>query len=223
MRSRWALVIPAFNAEQTLPVLLHRLEERAMGGRILVVDDGSTDGTAECATAAGVQVVRHDDNLGKGAALMSGFREALKDPALEFVITMDADLQHDPEDLASFLKVRSETSASIIVGMRTKLGSGMPVLRILSNTLTSWLVSARTGHRVADSQCGYRLIGREILEVVSMESKGFEAETELLIRAARLGFGMQWVPIRTVYQGEASRMTHWATTRAFLQVLLKDY
>lgn len=188
-----------------------------------MIDDGSTDGTARCASAAGAQVVRHDHNLGKGAALMTGFREALKDPELEFVITMDADLQHDPADLDLFLEARSETSASIIVGRRAKLGSGMPALRILSNTLTSWLVSARTGCRMMDSQCGYRLIGREILEVISVETRGFEAETELLIRAARLGFGIRWVPVRTVYQGEESRMTHWATTRGFLQVLLKDY
>jgi hypothetical protein len=99
----------------------------------------------------------------------------------------------------------------------------MPLSRILSNSLTSFLVTARTGVSIPDSQCGYRLIGREVLERVVVVAEGYEAETELLIKAAAKGFTIGWVPVNTVYQGEQSHMTHWSTTKQFVRTLLKEY
>jgi GT2 family glycosyltransferase len=161
-------------------------------------------------------------NLGKGRALQTGFQEFLKSDS-PFAVTMDADLQHRPDDLPSFVSIQAATDADVVVGKRQRLGTSMPMSRILSNTLTSQLVSMRTGVRMEDSQCGYRLIKRDVLESVGLESSGYEAETEFLIKAAKKGFRITFVPIQTVYGNEMSFMTNWKTTVGFVKVLLKEY
>lgn len=217
------VLIPALNAEATLPTLLQRLKHIPGIRRTIVVDDGSADNTAVVAADHGAHVIRHGTNKGKGAALRTGFAAALSDQYTLAVLTMDADLQHDPADVRTFLEACRPDGAQIIVGRRKKLGSGMPLARILSNAITSFLVSARTGYDMPDSQCGYRLIHREVLERVVPESDGFEAETEMLIRAAKLGFRVGWIPVQTVYAGEPSSMTYWKTTKLFVRTLLREY
>lgn len=98
----------------------------------------------------------------------------------------------------------------------------MPLHRRFSNMLTSWLVSARVGREIPDSQSGFRLIGREVLESLEFESDGYELETELLVKGARKGFRTAFVPVQTVYGAEHSSMTHWHTTKQFLRIVLKD-
>lgn len=218
-----AILIPAYNAAATLSELLQRLFYFVKADDIVVVDDGSGDRTASIGQRAGVKVVRHSKNRGKGAALKTGF-EAIKTlQQYDAVVTMDADLQHQPEELPKFLEARNSKRPNVVVGYRARLGTTMPLARRLSNTITSKLVSARTGRQILDSQSGYRLIGREVLDAVSLESDGYEAETELLIKAAQKGFSIEFVPIQTIYGNERSYMTHWHTTKRFLQVLLKDY
>lgn len=218
-----AILIPAYNAETTLKILIPRLLLYAHGSQIIVVDDGSSDGTFTVAKTMGVTPLRHERNQGKGAALKTGFEFVTASTQFTAVVTLDADLQHRPEDLPAFLDARKRTGANIIMGYRARLGTAMPVSRILSNSITSVLVSARTGVFIKDSQCGYRLLGREVLETVTIESTGYEAETELLIKAARKGFSVTCIPIQTVYNGERSYMTHWHTTKRFIQVLMKEY
>ena len=190
---------------------------------MIVVDDGSTDETASVATALGATVLNHRSNRGKGAALRTGFDYVLAADQFDSAITMDADLQHDPADLPAFLAAWQTHETELILGFRRKLGSGMPLHRVVSNTITSALVSARTGVRIRDSQTGYRLIARAVLAAVRIESDGYEAETELLIKAAGKGFRISGVPIATIYAGAPSHMTHWRTTKQFLHVLLKEY
>jgi hypothetical protein len=136
---------------------------------------------------------------------------------------MDADLQHEPVEIPNFIAERSRTNADFVIGVRSRLGSGMPVHRMLSNTITSVLVSVKTGVKVRDSQSGYRLICRNVLSSIVIESDGFEAETEMLIKSARLGFRFAFVPIATIYAGAGSHMTHWHTTKQFLRVLFREY
>ena len=111
----------------------------------------------------------------------------------------------------------------IIIGSRLHDKKGMPFHRVLSNTITTFLVSARTAKKIADSQSGYRLIDRKVLESVRLQSSGFEAETEFIIKAAAHGFRFGFVPIETVYAGEKSHMTHFSTTVNFVKVLFQDY
>lgn len=216
-------LIPAFNAESSLAELISLVRRSAGLTQVLVVDDGSTDRTGDIAAASGATVVRHAMNQGKGAALQTGFDYIRRLSNIDCIVTLDADLQHRPEDVPKLFAAQRLSNADIVIGRRKKLGTGMPISRVLSNTITSALVGARTGYRISDSQCGFRLIRRHVLERVRLESPGFEAETEFLIKSARQGFRIEFVPIRTVYANEKSHMTNWATTVNFIKVLLREY
>ncbi len=225
MREDLVVLIPAFNAETTLPELITRPRKQDVR-KMVVVDDGSKDKTAAAARNAGVTLIQHEVNRGKGAALRSGFSQLKKEGDWNIVVTMDADLQHRPEDLPLFVEAQfaeGGQNVDMIVGHRRRWGTTMPLARIASNTLTSLLVSAKTGLNIKDSQCGYRLIRRSVVEHVSFTSNGYEAETEFLIGAARQGYSISFVPIQTVYNDQRSYMTHWETTKRFVQVLMKEY
>ena len=217
------VLIPAFNAAQTLGQLLVELHSFFTADGIVVVDDGSTDKTASIAKASGVIVLSHGINSGKGAALKTGFQYVLSESRFDSVITMDADLQHDPKDVPTFLAAWRSGESDLILGYRRRIGSGMPVHRVLSNTITSALVSARTGLHIRDSQTGFRMIARNVISAIEVQADGYEAETEILMKAARKGFRISGVPIATIYRGAPSHMTHWKTTMRFLQVLLREY
>ena len=217
------IIIPALNAASSLPSLIDRIRRIAPASCILVVDDGSGDRTHEVAARASASVLRHDRNLGKGGALKSGIRHALEDERTEAIITLDADGQHDPGDLPGFVDVWKRDGADLVIGNRRILGSSMPFHRRLSNVLTSFLVSARTGRKIPDSQCGFRLLTRRFAETVRVYSDGFEAETEWIMRGAASGFRIGWTPVQTVYNAHPSHMKKWATTKAFVRILLQEY
>jgi glycosyltransferase involved in cell wall biosynthesis len=218
-----AVLIPAFNAESSLAELVRRLRT-AMGNiPIVVVDDGSTDRTSEVAGSLGAVVLQHEKNRGKGSAIQTGFDYLCQQPGIEFVLTMDADLQHSPDDVSKFLAAQQQTNADIVIGWRGRTGTRMPVHRRLSNSLTSALVGLRTGIKMKDSQCGFRLIRRSVIEMTKLESAGYEAETEFLIKAARHGSKIEFVPVQTIYGTEKSHMTHWTTTVNFVKIIFRNY
>jgi glycosyltransferase involved in cell wall biosynthesis len=183
---------------------------------VLVVDDGSTDDTAARAEAAGATVIRQVPNAGKGAALRAGFRRALDDGA-DAVITLDADGQHDPEEIPVFLAAYEAQRPELIVGRRD-FGE-MPPVRRLSNTLGGLVFSAAVGRSVPDNQSGYRLIGRQLMRaLIDSDEDGFEFEVEMIARCIALGLPIAWVPIRTIYGGEPSHIQPWRHLTQFLRV-----
>jgi glycosyltransferase involved in cell wall biosynthesis len=183
---------------------------------VVVVDDGSTDDTAAQAAAAGATVLVERPNAGKGAALRAGFRHALENGA-SAVVTLDADGQHDPEEIPAFLAAFDATGAELVIGRRDF--ATMPPSRRLSNTLGGWVFSVAVGRRVADNQSGYRLIGRRLMTALldSTES-GFEFEVEMIARCIALGLPIADVPIRTIYAGEPSHIRPWRHFTEFLRV-----
>ncbi|KAB2922338.1 MAG: glycosyltransferase family 2 protein [Bacteroidetes bacterium] len=214
------VIIPAFDPGPRFRELLDRLSAVVPPSQVLVVDDGSREELRTTAESAGTGYLRHERNRGKGAALRSGFAYWTERGA-DAVVTMDADLQHAPEDIPRFAAETQRTGCDIVIGDRLHDVTGMPPHRRLSNTLTTFLVGLRTGVRVPDSQSGFRLIRSEVLAAVRTESDGFEMETEFLIAALSKRFTVGSVPIATVYAGERSHMTHFRTTVNFISVLLK--
>jgi glycosyltransferase involved in cell wall biosynthesis len=185
---------------------------------VLVVDDGSTDRTSDRASEAGADVLRRPVNGGKGAALQTGFDEALK-RGYEAVLTMDADGQHDPSVGGGLLEALKD--ADLVIGSRDRDRTGMPWLRRATNVVTTWFVSRLAGQRVEDSQSGYRAIRAAVLEKVRPRSQRFDYESEFLIRAAREGFRISAVPIPTLYNAPGSHIHPLRDTIRFIRLVLR--
>ncbi len=190
------VIIPAYNEASRLDKLLDQLKEKKLP--VLVVDDGSQDATYEVAKKKASLAVSHSKNLGKGLSLNKGISYLFTNEQFDYVIIMDADGQHSPQDLDRFLK-EADTGADFVVGSRMENPSGMPLLRIFTNKLMSALISKITGQFIPDSQCGFRMIKREVLEKINIKAKKFEIESEILIKAARLGFKIKSIPIKSIY------------------------
>lgn len=178
---------------------------------VLVVDDGSGDGTASIAEAAGAEVLRQTPNQGKGAALVAGFGHALAAGA-EAVVTLDADGQHDPAEIPKFLAAfgggpddGAGGRPDLVIGYRDF--RSMPPVRRLANTLGRLTLEWALRTPVRDNQSGYRLIGRRLMEAMADSGeKGFEFEVEMVAACVRRGWPIAWVPIRTIYAGEPSHI-----------------
>jgi glycosyltransferase involved in cell wall biosynthesis len=196
-------VIPAYNAARSLGKVLEQISEVSPHLTSLVVDDGSTDKTAAVAEIGKAVVVRHDRNKGKGEALRTGFAEFLN---LDYraVVTLDADGQHSPLEIPKLIEAWLNKRADIVIGTRERQVGRMPLLRICTNTLSSWLVSLSAGQYIPDSQSGYRLIARSVIENIETESAGYGAESEILIKAAIAGYSIESAPISTLYGDETS-------------------
>ena len=198
---RIVALIPGY---QEGPRIAAVVEAAARHLPVVVVDDGSTDDTAAQAEAAGATVLIQRPNAGKGAALRAGFRHVL-DRGIAAVVTLDADGQHDPAEIPTFLAAYEATGAELIIGRRDF--AAMPPVRRLSNTLGGWVFSAAVGRRVADNQSGYRLIGRRLMTaLLDSDEQGFEFEVEMIARAIALDLPVADVRVRTIYGGEPSHI-----------------
>ena len=200
MTERVACIIPAFRAAHTLPVVLEQLRGSVPGARLIVVDDGSPDGTAALAASLADRSIRLPANRGKGAALRAGFDEALRSDA-DVVVTLDADGQHDASYAPALIDALE--GFDMVIGARLRAGSPMPLRRRMTNAMASMAISRVTGVRLHDTQSGYRAIRRRVLERVRAQGDGYEFETDFLIRAAHAGFRVRNALIPTVY-GAAS-------------------
>ena len=171
---------------------------------VLVVDDGSSDDTAQQAKQAGATVLQQKFNQGKGAALQAGFQWAVEQ-GYRAVITLDADGQHNPAEIPKFLNAYAANQSDLIIGKRDF--SQMPPARRLANWLGGLTYSWALGQAVPDNQSGYRLISRRLIEALPASSeRGFEFEVEMITICVRRGFLLGWVPIETIYAGESSHI-----------------
>jgi len=186
------VVIPALDAGPSVGDVVRA--SLAQIPDVVVVNDGSTDETPDEAAAAGAVVLHHPYNLGKGAALRTGFRYAL-DKGFDAVITVDADGQHLPSEISKFLAAWRETRADLIIGDRSHLFGGMLPRRRNANMFSAWAISKCAGKLVTDSQSGFRLYSASLIREVSMGANGFAAESEIIVRAGRLGRTILSIPI----------------------------
>ncbi len=214
-------VIPSYNVGERLRNVLSKTLGHLPKDRIYVVDDGSTDNTAEVVRRAGVTRLFHRKNTGKGAALRTGISHALDD-GVEAVFIIDGDGQHDPDRIPFFLTVMDESRCDAVLGVRQFPLGRMPFDRIISNTLSSWIVSATVKQKIHDSQCGYRLYRAEVLRQMQIVSDKFEVETEMLIKTIQMGFRVQTCDIPTVYFGSGSHIHRLTDTYRFCRLILKS-
>ena len=179
----------------------------AVGVAPIVVDDGSPDDTADVARRAGAaKVIVHETNRGKGAAMATGLRHVL-DAGYEAVVLLDGDGQHVPAEISRFLEAWRTGDYDVVLGTRMADHRGMPLVRLLTNRFMSRLVSRRSGRRITDSQCGFRLLSRRAAEIaLEGASADFAADAEMLLRFARAGLRFAEVPVSTVYGNEKSRI-----------------
>jgi len=219
----YCIVIPAYQVAKTLPSLLKTITMQFAENDIIIVDDGSTDQTAEIINDyPKIHLIKHPVNRGKGAALQSGFREAYR-RGYHFAICLDADLQHDPDYISCFIATQKQKRADLVLGVRDFTYQAMPVHRILSNTITSFLISIRTGRRIHDSQCGYRLINLKIVQPFKFSEDGFQFESEMLIKLLSAGFKYAEIKIPTIYNYTRSSINNIKDTYRFIRLFFKSY
>jgi glycosyltransferase involved in cell wall biosynthesis len=213
-------LIPAYNEAARVGNVV--TEARRHVDEVVVVDDGSADDTAVVAGNAGAKVLRHDRNQGKGKAIATALDYFGRSGA-EFAVLLDADGQHDPAEIPKFVEAARREQADVVVGNRMADTKDMPLVRKLANQFTSWVTVRLARHRIPDSQCGYRLVRRNVLKDLRFSTARFETETEMLIQAGRAGHKIASVPIRVIYgdQGRASHIHPLRDTVRFFKLVAR--
>lgn len=210
------VLIPSYNESKAISSLVKRI--KAEGLDIVVVDDGSIDSTAEAAELAGACVLRNEQNKGKGASLKEGFRHILRKD-YDAVITMDGDSQHSPDDISKFIAEATNPDVDMIIGNRMSFNKDMPFVRRLTNYSMSSLISLICRRNIPDSQCGFRLIKRNVLEKLNPISSNYEIESETIIDAHRKGFKIKFIPVQTIYAKQVSQINPFIDTIRFFRFL----
>lgn len=192
MTETYAAMIPALNAAPSIASVV--TATRAQLEDVVVIDDGSTDATGALARECGATVLRHEVNRGKGAALKTGFGWALE-RGFDGVITLDADGQHLPGEIAKFVRARAERGADLIIGGRAHLFAEMLPRRRMANRFSARSISMVSGVSISDSQSGFRFYSAKLLRTVELRTDGFDLESEVIVRAGRGGFPIETVAI----------------------------
>ncbi|NLV41987.1 MAG: glycosyltransferase family 2 protein [Candidatus Hydrogenedentes bacterium] len=212
-----AVVIPCYNAGARIAPVVAAARGRA--GRVIVVDDGGTDGACDGLAGGNAEVLRLPVNRGKGHALLAGIRRALEDPAARIVCTLDADGQHDPAELPGLAAAFDAAHADLLIGRRTFGGAVVPWRSRFGNETTARVVRLLLRRDLPDTQCGYRLLSRRFAEAVLAHVSGgrYETEMEMLVFAVRAGHTVAYSPIRTLYEPDNSS-SHFRKVRDSLRI-----
>ena len=210
---RITVIIPAYNEARRIGNVLSKIPDFV--DEVIVVDDGSTDGTAEVAEGYGVRVIRLEQNCGKGCAMRAGVRSARGD----VIVFMDADGQHRPEEIIKLVEPIVNGEADFVIGARkVEVQGKRPLQRRLSNIITTRLLRLKLGTYVYDTQSGFRAVRREFMP--DIETERYEVETEVLIKAVRKGARIREVPVSMIYGVETGHFRFEDVFR-FLWALLR--
>lgn len=204
-----AAVIPCFNEAKTIGPLVSALRQQLP--LVVVVDDGSTDGTAHMAESAGATVIFHERNQGKGASLQTGLSHALHH-GFDWAATLDGDGQHSPSDLPPFLSCAEETGTPLIIGNRMHQAAAMPWLRRRVNRWMSQKLSHCAGCELPDTQSGFRLIHLQTWASLRLSARRFEVESEMLMAFLAARHAVEFVPIGVIAAARKSRIRPFADT-----------
>jgi glycosyltransferase involved in cell wall biosynthesis len=196
-------IIPAYNEADTIADVVRGLDGAV--AHILVVDDGSTDATAAAARGAGAEVLEHGVNRGKGEALRSAIAEAMRRD-FTHALVLDGDMQHLPAEAPRLLDAAATTGADVVLGERRFDREKMPAARYHANRIGSRALSWFVGSRLIDTQCGFRVFRLDALKGLSLRARGYDIETEMLVKLSRRKAGIATVPITAVYHGRRSKL-----------------
>lgn len=213
-----AALIPAHNEVLTIREIV--LATRAHVDRVIVIDDGSTDGTVDQVAGLDIQLVRHQSNAGKGARLVEGLQLAFEEGAQQ-VITLDADGQHDPGDIEAFLKCAESYPDTLVLGDRSAQMGKIPRDRAAAIRFGNFFIGWACIQHIGDAQCGMRLYPAKLWQNVRVppdQVDRFMFETAVLLHGAKAGFRFSAVPIDARYAGFVHRPSHFAPVRDFLQL-----
>lgn len=213
------VIIPAFNEVEAIADIVKKI--RQLNIDVLVIDDGSCDNTFRIAKESGAIVLRNETNQGKGASLIKGFNYALRNN-YDAVVTMDGDGQHLPDDLHLFIQQAMISQSDVFIGNRMQMAGNMPWIRFCTNKIMSWLISLLIKQKIPDTQCGFRLIKKNVLKKIKLNTSKFELESEFIIKSARSGFKIDSVPIKTVYKGQKSSINPFIDTIRFFRFLFSQ-
>jgi glycosyltransferase involved in cell wall biosynthesis len=217
IRLKTAAIIPAYREEQHIGDVVRRTRRQL--DHVLVVDDGSCDPTARCAREAGAEVIVHSQNRGKGEAIKTGLRHWL-DRQFTHVIILDADGQHLPEEIDRFIAAAAQAGdRSFFLGNRMNNLTGMPFVRRVVNRYMSNRISRICRQEIPDTQCGFRMLDRQLIPELLDGGNRFDYETEMLIIASRKGYRIESVPITTVYSDEVSKIHPARDTIRFFKLM----
>ena len=202
-----AVIIPVYNHEQRIGEVIR--ETMALGLPVIVVDDGSTDNTPGIiGKIEGISVIHHPANLGKGAALLSGFAAAVEHEC-DWALTIDGDGQHRPEDAQRLLQAAALGRRVIVVGQRMGMaGENVPWTSRFGRGFSNFWVWVSGGPRIHDSQSGFRLYPLPEALHLGVQAKRYQFEVEILIRAKRQGIDTIEAPVQVVYQPQGERVSH---------------
>lgn len=217
---RTCVIIPTYNESKAIAGLISQIHK--LGLKAIIIDDGSEDNTVKIATAAGAEVLSSPSNTGKGASLIKGYAFAVS-CGFDAVISMDGDGQHSTDDIKVFIQKAESSNCSMIIGNRMVVTQKMPVLRIITNRFMSWIISMIARQHIPDTQCGFRLVKKEVLQKIDLFTSKYETESEIIIKAARLGFKFESVPVKTIYSGQKSQINPWVDTLRFLRLIVLEF
>jgi glycosyltransferase involved in cell wall biosynthesis len=211
------VVIPGYNEAATVRAVASRAIQQCPN--VVVVDDGSTDGTAEALAGLDVTVLRNAVNLGKGESLARGFDHALSHGAVG-VITLDADGQHAPEEIPLFLEQAKEQPTALLIGARRRDQRRLAYSRYVANRIADFWIGWAAGLPIEDSQSGFRLYPGSLLHAKRLlfaKAKGFVFESEIVIEASRHGIPCRNVEV-TVQSRGAHRLSHFRPLQDILGI-----
>lgn len=200
-----AILIPSYNEGKRIGDVINKC--CYYDKDIIIIDDGSTDNTSQILKELKTQenkritVITHQANKGKGEALKTGFDFAVNNN-YSGVITIDADSQHDVGEINDFLSEIDRNDPDLIVGSRFSNTKGMPFIRRSVNYFTSWIISNIAGKKIEDVQSGYRFIKTDVLKNIKLETKNFDTEPEILMKAGWLNYKITNIPIKTIYHAD---------------------
>lgn len=219
---KFITIIPAYNEDKTIEMVVRSSLQYS---DVLVVDDGSTDKTADLAKQTGALVIKHDQNKGKGAAIKTGLNKALKD-GYKTMVLIDGDGQHDPRFIPPLVDNMGDGSMVICSRFMNGPATGMKLQRRISNKLTTSLLRLITGYRITDSQCGFRAISADSVPIfLSIPYDDYEFESEMLYQASQNNLSIREIPIPCSYKGEKSYIT-WVKVLKYIffifKLLLRD-